>query len=167
MTTATTSSNSPVLREALEHRTPDAALDLPEGTRLTVAHVSELLNMPADTVRYYEREGLVEVPRSPSGHRAYGTDQIRRLEFLRRMRMSGMSMARLTRYIALVEQGEDTVPERLAVMQEHRGTVLARIHELEVALAATDYKIRVYGGHLDGTCTDSTIPDTTTPGGTR
>ncbi|HJE89898.1 MAG TPA: MerR family transcriptional regulator [Dietzia timorensis] len=125
-----------------------------------VAQAAELLAMSAHTIRYYERAGLLAVPRDSAGNRCYGEPEMRRLEFLRRMRASGMSMAALTRYIELVAEGESTVPERLALMQAHRDGIVDQLRELRAALAATDYKIATYGGELDGQCPPSTsIPD--------
>jgi putative merR family transcriptional regulator len=73
---------------------------------------------------------------------------MRRLVFLIRMRVSGMTMTELRRYIDLVEQGPGTKPERLKVMQEHRARVRSKIAELQFALDITDYKIATYGGNL-------------------
>jgi DNA-binding transcriptional MerR regulator len=138
----------PALAEALSRRAQTEAFDIPADARLTVAQVCELLDIGQHTLRYYERQGLVHVPRDAAGHREYGPAQLRRVEFLKRMRTSGMSMSRLAQYIALVEQGDDTVPQRLALMREHRESIIARLQEIQVALAATDYKIETYGGML-------------------
>lgn len=131
---------------------PDA---IPGSGPLTVAAAGELLGLSPHTIRYYERVGLLRVPRDSAGNRRYGPEELRRLEFLRRMRASGMTMHTLIRYIDLVAQGERTVPERLAVMQEHRASIAEQLRELSAALAATDYKIETYGGQLDGQCDPS------------
>ena len=104
--------------------------------------------MSPHTIRYYERLGLVRVPRDAQGNRAYDEAAMRRLVFLIRMRVSGMTMTELRRYIDLVEQGPGTKPERLKVMQEHRARVRSKIAELQFALDITDYKIATYGGNL-------------------
>lgn len=127
---------------------------------LTVAEASARLGLGAHTIRYYERAGLLRVPRDSAGNRRFGRDELRRLEFLRRMRASGMPMSTLTRYIEFVDQGETTIPQRLAVMEEHRRSIARQLRELAAALAATDYKIATYGGRLDGRCDpDSEAPD--------
>ncbi|MDE9366536.1 MerR family transcriptional regulator [Luteipulveratus sp. YIM 133132] len=113
---------------------------------LTVAQVAALLDLSPHTLRYYERIGLVSVPRAASGHRMYDADSVRRITFLTRMRLSGMSIRDLTRYVELVDQGESTVPERLALMQAHRAQIARQIAELQVSLAVTDHKIATYGG---------------------
>lgn len=116
-------------------------------TPLTIAEVADLLDISAHTLRYYERLGLVQVGRDSSGHRSYAADAVRRLVFITRMRLSGMPMRDLQRYIELVDAGEDTVPERLDMLLEHRDTIRRQIRELTLSLAATEYKIATYGGH--------------------
>nr|WP_222618117.1 MerR family DNA-binding protein [Nakamurella sp. PAMC28650] len=71
---------------------------------------------------------------------------MRRLVFLTRMRLSGMAMRDLQHYVGLVDAGEETVPERLDMLLEHRDTVRRQIRELTLSLAATEYEIATYGG---------------------
>ncbi|WP_067648968.1 MerR family transcriptional regulator [Nocardia harenae] len=113
---------------------------------LSIAEVAELLDISPHTLRYYERAGLVEVGRDSAGYRRYDAEAIRRLVFITRMRLSGMPMRDLQHYVRLVDTGEDTVPERLDMLLEHRDTIRRRIRELTLSLAATEYKIATYGG---------------------
>lgn len=113
---------------------------------MTITEVADLLDLSPHTLRYYERAGLVEVDRDGSGHRSYRPDTVRRLVFLTRMRLSGMAMRDLQHYVELVDAGEDTVPERLDMLLEHRDTIRRQIRELTLSLAATEYKIATYGG---------------------
>ncbi|MEU1641737.1 MerR family transcriptional regulator [Micromonospora zamorensis] len=125
------------------HRLTDLA-DVHES--MTIAEVADLLDITPHTLRYYERAGLVEVARDSHGHRVYDAAAVRRLVFLTRMRLSGMPMRDLQHYIALVDAGQDTVPERLDMLLEHRDIIRRRIRELTLSLAATEYKIATYGG---------------------
>ena len=68
-----------------------------------------------------------------------------------------MPIRDLRRYIELVEAGRDTVPERLALLTEHRDDLRARIDELRLALAATEYKIAAYTRELEGPATPDNI----------
>ncbi|MEV6072545.1 MerR family transcriptional regulator [Nocardia sp. NPDC052001] len=113
---------------------------------MSIADVADLLDISPHTLRYYERVGLVDVGRDISGYRVYDADSVRRLVFLTRMRLSGMPMRDLQHYIELVDAGEDTVPERLDMLIEHRDMIRRRIRELTLSLAATEYKIATYGG---------------------
>ena len=125
------------------HRLSNAAdIEAP----MTIADVADMLDVSPHTLRYYERAGLIEVGRDSSGYRAYDAEAVRRLVFLTRMRLSGMPMRDLQHYIELVDAGEDTVPERLDMLIEHRDMIRRRIRELTLSLAATEYKIATYGG---------------------
>ncbi|MGW5721854.1 MerR family transcriptional regulator [Amycolatopsis sp. NPDC003865] len=125
--------------EAIHRLTGATAADGP----MTIA---EMLDLSPHTLRYYERAGLVDVGRDSNGYRVYDAAAVRRLVFLTRMRLSGMPMRDLQHYIALVDAGDDTVPERLDLLIEHRDTIRRRIRELTLSLAATEYKIATYGG---------------------
>ncbi|MGW0452479.1 MerR family transcriptional regulator [Gordonia sputi] len=113
---------------------------------LTIAQTAAMLDVSAHTLRYYERIGLVDVPRDASGNRLYDADAVRRLVFLTRMRLSGMAIRDLQHYVELVDEGDDTVPERLEMLLEHRDIIRRQISELTLSLAATEYKIATYGG---------------------
>lgn len=126
------------------HRLADTG-DL-TGPPMSITDVANLLDISTHTLRYYERLGLMEVDRDALGHRSYDAKAVRRLVFLTRMRLSGMSMRDLQHYVDLVDAGEDTVPERLDMLIEHRDTIRRQIRELTLSLAATEYKIATYGG---------------------
>jgi DNA-binding transcriptional MerR regulator len=111
-----------------------------------IATASAHFGVNPHTLRYYERIGLVQVARDAAGHRRYDPASVRRLVFLIRMRTSGMAMADLRRYVELVDEGDDTVPERLDLLLEHRDTLHSQIAQLQLALAVTEYKIATYGG---------------------
>ncbi|MFI7664872.1 MerR family transcriptional regulator [Nocardia sp. NPDC049526] len=113
---------------------------------MSIAEVADLLDVSPHTLRYYERAGLIEVGRDSNGYRIYDAEAVRRLVFLTRMRLSGMPMRDLQHYSELVDLGEDTVPERLDILIEHRDTIRRRLRELTLSLAATEYKIATYGG---------------------
>ncbi|AKU14627.1 MerR family transcriptional regulator [Luteipulveratus mongoliensis] len=150
MTTAT------IIDQALANRVGNEPVTVEQVTALlnadevtepmTVAQVAELLDLSPHTLRYYERIGLVSVPRSQSGHRVYDADSVRRITFLTRMRLSGMSIRDLKEYVDLAAQGESTAPQRLELMQSHRDRIARQIEELQLSLAVTDYKISAYGG---------------------
>lgn len=119
---------------------------------LTITQVAELLDVSPHTLRYYERAGLITVGRDSAGQRSYDIAAVRRLVFLTRMRLSGMAMRDLQHYVRLVDQGEETVPERLDLLMEHRDTIRRQIRELTLSLAATEYKIATYGGRTGDDC---------------
>ncbi|MFY7068215.1 MerR family transcriptional regulator [Nocardiopsis changdeensis] len=125
------------------HRLTDPAV---AAGPMTIAEVADRLELSPHTLRYYERVGLVRVARDAGGHRVYDAGAVRRLVFLTRMRLSGMAVRDLRRYVELVDAGEHTVPERLSMLLEHREATRRRMRGLALSLAAIDYKIATYGG---------------------
>lgn len=117
----------------------------PTAESWDVATTALHLGVSPHTLRYYERLDLVRVARDERGHRRYDAAAVRRLVFLTRMRTSGMPITALRRYVALIEDGEGTVPARRAMLREHRAALRSRIAELQLALAATEDKLAAYG----------------------
>jgi DNA-binding transcriptional MerR regulator len=115
-----------------------------DSTEWDIATTASHLGVNPHTLRYYERIGLVCVPRDGVGHRRYDAAAVRRLVFLTRMRTSGMSISDLRHYVDLVDAGRDTVSERMDMLLEHRDTLRSQIAQLQLALAATEYKIATY-----------------------
>ena len=158
MTSTTASGSEPDdarLREALRLAFVPPSDDVgpangPGAAGWDIATTADRLGVSAHTLRYYERIGLVRVGRDASGYRRYDAAGVRRLVFLTRMRTSGMSIRDLQRYVDMAEAGRDTVPERLTLLTEHRDGLRARIDELRLALAATEYKIAAYTRELEG-----------------
>ena len=117
-----------------------------EETTLAIAEVVERTGVSHDTLRYYEKEGLVLPLRDEAGRRRYREGDVRRVTFLTYMRRSEMPIRDLKRYVALVEEGPATEAERLEIMEAHRDAVLARRAELDAALDVIEFKIAAYGG---------------------
>ncbi|GLZ52023.1 hypothetical protein Acsp07_16400 [Actinomycetospora sp. NBRC 106378] len=118
--------------------------DLPET--LGIAEVADLTGITAHTLRYYERIGLVVVARDAAGRRAYDRAALGRIMFVTWLRLSGMPIASVTRYVELAQAGTHTADERLALLLEHRAAVVSHLRDLQTALAVVDYKITTYGG---------------------
>ncbi|MCQ0025185.1 MerR family transcriptional regulator [Streptomyces somaliensis DSM 40738] len=135
--------------DALHELLDDATIEASAMPK-SVAEAARLVGLSTHTLRYYEQEGLVRPARNASGYRKYSVFDLRRLVFLTRMRLSGMTMTDLKRYVLLVEQGPSTIPERRRIMLDQRDRIMRQIRELGLALETTEYKIRVYDGHPEG-----------------
>ena len=98
------------------------------------------------TLRYYERAGLIApVQRDDSSkHRRYSEDHLRAIDFLKRMRATGMHICDMQRYVALFQQGDATLGERLAMLEEHGQRVREQIAELQSHLEVIEFKISNY-----------------------
>ncbi|MFI3836083.1 stress response transcriptional regulator NmlR [Streptococcus equinus] len=112
---------------------------------MNIKKVSEQTGVSADTIRYYERIGLLpRVRRNKSGIRDFSEQDIATLEFIRCFRRAGMSVESLIEYMNLVEQGEGTEEARMHLLQEQRDRLDARIDELLATRKRMDYKIKNY-----------------------
>lgn len=112
---------------------------------LTVQAAAETTGLSAHTLRYYERIGLVApVGRNDSGHRRYSPRDIEWIRFLDCLRATGMPIARMLEYAALLREGDSTREQRRALLAAHQQAVRAEIQELTRHLGAVDQKIRYY-----------------------
>jgi DNA-binding transcriptional MerR regulator len=96
------------------------------------AQAVELTGFSLDTLRYYERIGLIEpVHRAAGGHRRYTQDDVEWLDILRCLRATGMPIARMKEFADQVRAGEHTYADRLALLEEHDRTVAAQMALLQ------------------------------------
>ena len=121
----------------------------PQG--LTIAETAERTGLTADTLRYYERDGLMlrPVPRAGSGHRQYAETDVDWIRLITKLRSTGMPIRDVRRYTKLVRAGAGNEQERLELLRAHRQQVLARLAEVQDHLGAIDYKIGLYEARLD------------------
>jgi MerR family transcriptional regulator, aldehyde-responsive regulator len=120
-----------------------------EGTPMTIAEVAKKYGLTTDTLRYYERIGLIpHVPRSSGGIREYGEEDCRWVEFARCMRSAGLPVEILVEYIALWQQGEQTSPARKTLLIEQRDLLAGRIDKMKETLERLDKKIENYESRL-------------------
>lgn len=110
-----------------------------------IAHVALLTGLSRDTLRWYEREGLVPVVRrDSSGHRKYDQYTLRLLQLVVRLRRTGMPVQQVRRYVELVSLGPATHGERLDLLRQHRDAVQRHIDQLLEDRQALDHKIDSY-----------------------
>ncbi|MEG0593093.1 MAG: MerR family transcriptional regulator, partial [Coprobacillus sp.] len=102
---------------------------------MTIKEVSEEFGMSADTLRYYEKIGLIEpVTRNSSGIRDYQESDLRRIKFLKCMRLSGLSIEMLSEYVKLFHEGDHTIPQRKEILLRQKEQLLLKMKELEETL---------------------------------
>jgi DNA-binding transcriptional MerR regulator len=112
---------------------------------MKIAEVSERYGITSDTLRYYERIGLIQpVNRNGNGVRDYGEIDLRRVEFIKCMRSAGLPIETLIEYVGLVQQGDDTIEARKEILKEQRALLLGRMKEMQKTLDLLDHKIDVY-----------------------
>jgi DNA-binding transcriptional MerR regulator len=102
-----------------------------------------------DTLRYYERIGLIEpVRRAAGGHRRYSDGDLGWLDMLRCLRGTGMPIAQMQAFAELTREGDDTVAERLALLEEHDASVEAEMARLIAQRRKIQEKIAYYRSYL-------------------
>lgn len=112
---------------------------------MTITEVSKQYDIPADTLRYYERIGLIpSVPRSKSGFRDYDEESCRWVQFAKCMRNAGIQVEALIEYVDLVQQGDVTRDARKQILLEQRDLLQAKIAEMQETLRFLDTKINRY-----------------------
>ena len=111
----------------------------------SIAQAAARSGLSIDTLRYYERIGLVEPPaRDSGGRRDYSDADLSWLEFLTRLRTTGMPIRMMREYAGLRHRGVGTSAKRRQILVEHRAGVRDRIKELQSCLEVLDYKIINY-----------------------
>lgn len=112
---------------------------------MKIAEVSEKYGLSLDTLRYYERVGLIPpVNRNDSGIRDYNDLDLRRVDFIKCMRSAGLPVEVLIEYVALVQQGDMTIAARKDILKEQRELLANRMNEIQKTIDILDHKIEVY-----------------------
>ena len=112
---------------------------------MRISEVSEQSGLSVDTLRYYEKIGLLlPVNRTESGIRDYNELDLKRVDFIKCMRTAGLPIEVLLEYFALVEQGDGTIEARKMILQEQRTQLVAKMVEMQKTLDLLDNKIQAY-----------------------
>jgi len=112
---------------------------------MTIAEVSRKFDLTPDTLRYYERIGLIPgVNRKSSGIRDYTEEDCRWVEFIKCMRNAGLPIEVLIEYVTLFKQGDATFDARKALLMEQRRQLVARIDDMQKTLGRLNCKIERY-----------------------
>jgi DNA-binding transcriptional MerR regulator len=111
----------------------------------TIGEAAELTGVSQDTLRYYEKIGLLApVARAENGHRRYDWVDLAWVRFFTILRATGMPIRAMLTFAELEREGDPTIDERRALLEEHRGEVARKVEELERSLGAIDAKIAHY-----------------------
>ncbi|ATL29048.1 MerR family transcriptional regulator [Streptomyces formicae] len=121
-----------------------------EAVGLSIGRVAETTGLSVHALRFFEREGLFlrEIPRSGGGQRIYAQADVDWLLLCGRLRASGMPIATVKRFAALVRSGPGNEEERLALLQEHERNVRAKIDDLGSCLDVIHNKVVIYERHV-------------------
>ncbi len=116
---------------------------------MMIAEVSKRYELSQDTLRYYERIGLIpNVNRNKSGIRDYTDEDCKWIEFVKCMRNAGLQIEVLTKYLELFQQGNSTHEERKGLLVKQRDRLARKIDEMQETLERLNYKIENYDQRL-------------------
>lgn len=112
---------------------------------MMIAEVSQRYDITADTLRYYERVGLIPpVNRNANGIRNYTEEDCNWVEFIKCMRSAGLSIEVLVEYVSMFQRGNSTIKARKELLMEQRRHLEERINEMKETLKRLDRKIDGY-----------------------
>ena len=111
---------------------------------MKIGEIANKTNLPASTLRYYEKKGLLKVDRDKNGRRYYKESDIEWIKFIRRLKETGMLIKDIQHYSELRYVGSITIPERLQILQLHRNYVLEQQLKWTEYLQNLDDKIEFY-----------------------
>lgn len=116
---------------------------------MNIKETSELLNVPRETLRYWENNGLIpEVPRNQSGYRNYGENEIKWVLFIKSMRKAGMSVESLIEFVSLYRERSDSREAQKALVKEQYENLVARRDELNKTINYLAYKLNHFEDHV-------------------
>ena len=116
-------------------------------TSLTIQQAATATGLTVHTLRYYERIGLIDpIPRKDNQHRLYREEDILWIEFLLKLRSTGLPIQQMLRYAELRRLGNqrESVSERKALLERHTLSLEATLAELQSNLAVMYKKIAMY-----------------------
>lgn len=120
------------------------------NTQFTIQEVAEATGLSVHTLRYYERINLIHpINRADNTHRRYSEGDIGWIEFLKKLRATGMSIQDMQHYAELQRKGDATLPERVEMLKALQCEVETRIDELQEHLKLIRYKIEIYGSIVE------------------
>ena len=132
----------------------------------TIGEMAKQLGVPASTLRYYDKEGLLPfVERSSGGIRMFQPSDFEWLQVINCMKKAGMSIQDIRQYIELALQGDSTIDQRLAMFMQQREALKARLAELQHTLLTVEYKCWYYETAKAAGSTDvpQQLPDEAVP----
>lgn len=112
---------------------------------MTIKEVSEILNISQDTLRYYEKIGVIPpVKRTVGGIRNYQEEDIGWIQLVTCMRNAGLPIKMMIDYLNLYQQGDSTIQARYNLLKEQREKLLEQRKQIDETLEKLNYKIARY-----------------------
>jgi DNA-binding transcriptional MerR regulator len=114
----------------------------------TIQEAAEEMGVSVDTLRYYEKIGLLPtIQRTENRRRIYTEEDLGWVYWLRLLRQSGMSIQMMKRYVEITRAGDHTIEERCLILEEHREHLRKHIEKLQGFLGKLEQKVEFYEGY--------------------
>lgn len=111
----------------------------------SIKQVSEMMNIPISTIRYYDKMGLLPfLEKSPSGYRMFKDDDITMLQIIECFKSTGMSIVEMQQFIEMVKRGDDSLKERYDLFLDRKEIVQNQIDELQKQMDIINHKLWYY-----------------------
>ena len=111
----------------------------------TIKEVAEKINLPASTIRYYDKQGLLPfVQRSESGYRMFSENDIGLLNMIECLKQTGMPIKDIKQFCQWVQQGDASLQQRFAMFQERRKVVQEQMERMKKTMEVIEYKCWYY-----------------------
>lgn len=124
---------------------------------MTIAEVSKKYDLTPDTLRYYEKIGLIyNVPRTKSGIRNYDDKTCNQIEFIKCMRNAGVEIESLIKYIDLFNKGKSTIVARKQLLEVQKEKLLEKQKNISQTINRLNYKLKLYDEIIEGKRKDFT-----------
>ncbi|KGP73408.1 MerR family transcriptional regulator [Pontibacillus yanchengensis] len=114
----------------------------------SISEVAEQLDIKPHTLRYYEREGIIEPDRNKNGNRYFTEAHVNWLTFVKKLRETQMPITQIKEYANLYLEGEHTSLQRLQLLEDHQRSIQEQIHNLKTTDEMLERKISLYKEHL-------------------
>jgi DNA-binding transcriptional MerR regulator len=112
---------------------------------MSIGELATAIGLSTHTLRYYEKLGVLKpADRAASGHRHYRADAVAWLDFVLRLKVTGMPLAEIRKYAELRAVGDASLQPRLTMLELHRKRLMSKIAELSENLTSLDSKMKIY-----------------------
>lgn len=112
---------------------------------MTISEVSQKYGLTQDTLRYYERAGMIPaVHRTPGGLRDYTEKDCGWVELVKCMRSAGLSVEAIIEYVRLAQEGDSTIAQRHRLLAEQRELLLQKQENIRQTIQRLEHKISIY-----------------------
>ena len=121
----------------------------------SIGEFSRLTNLGIHTLRYYEHEGLITPGRNSGNRRCYSDKDLAWIEFIKRLKDTGMPIKEIQHYAKLLAAGDPTLRERMEMLTAHREALNEQIRQLQEHMTKLDDKIALYRQETERTLNNS------------